>query len=491
MRGIIISYNGTPNTREAYGLIREGEAEVFSYVRIGSTLGMVVDVIKQNELYGMLSSLARVDVEAFREHLNAEEWHQVLVRIALLGSVKEGFERRVVPPFPGEAFERAPAEMVEKALGIRKDGLFLGRGKGFDVYMPLSAFRKHVAILAMSGAGKSNLVKHMLGELLKREERPAVVLIDVHGEYGALKEAREAEGHYDVEVVPLSTVKMGFERLVKVPELVKLVLDEKMPEGAFWVFKRSLREAWEEGVGSFPAYVEWLEKREVIAGKKVKRDSLDALMKRVEDILEKDVIGEGDEPVFEGELDLHRKAVIFDLSQGGGSAAFRLSVLLRRLFELRKAKAIPPTIVFVEEAHNFFSERNPALKEGERIAREGRKFSLSLVLITQRPVNLSQTILSQCNTHILMRIMNPLDQNRVRESVEKASAEVLDKLPSLETGEGIILGEGLNLPALFRAPKVKLPKQGLSYEEELHEYWRERRARERVEGVDGNPLDLA
>jgi len=480
VRGIIISREDTPNTMRAYGMVVEGEPEKFSFVMIGNRLGMITEVMRRNELYAMLPSLARVDVDALEEHLRASEWHQTVVEISILGRVeKEGgrvrFARRASPPYPGEPFVPAPNDVVERSLTKDRD-LLLGEGVGgFQVYMPLEAFRKHVAVLAMSGAGKSNLVKNMLLQLHTLPLRPGVVVLDMHGEYGALEAAVGGRGR--VEVVDLAEVKIGFSQLT--PGDLRLLLPN-ISDPRLEAYKKALREAKEKGITTLEGFRDALESRAV--GPQKGGGMLATMLREVDALLDMGVVGEESYPTFE-EWDLSTTTLIFDASSLLGLSEvlhFKASYILKTLFAKRREGRIPPTVVFVEEAHNLFSERGPARVVGERVAREGRKYGLSLVLITQRPSHISQTVLSQCNTHILMRIMNPNDQQKVRESVEGASQSVLNSLPVLETGEGILVGEAVNFPIFFRSPKVDLPNQNLSYKELLEEFYRKRGAVERA-----------
>ncbi len=116
-------------------------------------------------------------------------------------------------------------------------------------------------------------------------------------------------------------------------------------------------------------------------------------------------------------------------------------------------------------------ERTQALSRGiiEQIAREGRKFNACLVLITQRPAGLSTTALSQCNTHIIMRVTNPYDLDHIKESSEGITGGVLDSIPGLKVGEAYIVGEAVNYPILvnIRERKSKSSEKGMKLEDEI------------------------
>jgi len=88
-----------------------------------------------------------------------------------------------------------------------------------------------------------------------------------------------------------------------------------------------------------------------------------------------------------------------------------------------------------------------------RIAKEGRKFGVGLGLVSQRPKELNPTVLSQMNTKIILRIVEPTDQKYILESSENVGEDLLQDLPQLSTGEAIVVGSSLPLPALVKIKK--------------------------------------
>jgi uncharacterized protein len=86
----------------------------------------------------------------------------------------------------------------------------------------------------------------------------------------------------------------------------------------------------------------------------------------------------------------------------------------------------------------------------KQILSEGRKFGVGIGLITQRPGKLDQDVLSQCMTQVIMRIVNPFDQQTVAQSVEGAGRAMLAELPALTKGQAIISGVGVNTPVMCR-----------------------------------------
>jgi len=106
-----------------------------------------------------------------------------------------------------------------------------------------------------------------------------------------------------------------------------------------------------------------------------------------------------------------------------------------------------PIVLILEEAQNYIPEKNRKEKESiakrvfERIAREGRKYGISLIVSSQRPSELSKTVLSQCNSFIVHRLQNPDDQKYVRGLVSSANSDILDQLPILPQQHAIVMGD--------------------------------------------------
>ncbi|RLF88667.1 ATP-binding protein, partial [Thermococci archaeon] len=111
-----------------------------------------------------------------------------------------------------------------------------------------------------------------------------------------------------------------------------------------------------------------------------------------------------------------------------------------------------PVFVFVEEAHKLVPSKKSTMSSEiiNTIATEGRKFGMFLVLITQRPSRINSESLSQCNSQIILRITNPVDQNAVRMASERMSEELLRDLPGLNVGEAIIVGEVTKVPVMVK-----------------------------------------
>lgn len=115
-----------------------------------------------------------------------------------------------------------------------------------------------------------------------------------------------------------------------------------------------------------------------------------------------------------------------------------------------------PIVIVLEEAQNYISEEKESVSKTvfERIAREGRKYGISLIVSSQRPSELSKTVLSQCNSFIIHRLQNPDDQKYVKSLVSSANADLLDQLPIIPQQHAIITGDCVRTPVPVRIADV-------------------------------------
>ena len=117
-----------------------------------------------------------------------------------------------------------------------------------------------------------------------------------------------------------------------------------------------------------------------------------------------------------------------------------------------------PLLVVMEEAHRYLSSGADSLASEtvQRIAKEGRKYGVGAMVISQRPSEVDETILSQCGTFFVLRLSNPSDRERVRGTLPDGLVGLLDVLPVLRTGEAIVMGEAVKLPMRCR---ITLPPE--------------------------------
>lgn len=114
-----------------------------------------------------------------------------------------------------------------------------------------------------------------------------------------------------------------------------------------------------------------------------------------------------------------------------------------------------PILLVYEEAHKYvptseLTKYRASKQSIERIAKEGRKYGVTLLLSSQRPSEISETIFSQCNNFVAMRLTNPSDQNYVRRLLPDTLGKLIEKMPNLGAGEALLIGDSLVMPSLVK-----------------------------------------
>ncbi len=170
-----------------------------------------------------------------------------------------------------------------------------------------------------------------------------------------------------------------------------------------------------------------------------------------------------------------------------------------------------PVVLVFEEAHNYLPRRDRgqamfAREAVEKVAKEGRKYGVSAMVVTQRPSEISETILSQCNSMVLMRMNNPDDQDYVARVVSDQFRSLISLLPSMKPGEGFIIGDSVLMPmrTLIDLPP-SLPRSGdvdffrlwstgtadADVEEVIDRWWRQARSSQaRPKPPEDRPIPL-
>jgi uncharacterized protein len=196
-----------------------------------------------------------------------------------------------------------------------------------------------------------------------------------------------------------------------------------------------------------------------------------------------DVIGEADGS--------NGQVAVIDLSLVSSEVIHTVvSVLGRVIMEaLQHARRVQgyehPTVLVLEEAHTFVAASTASVdvpttadlcrQTFDRIAREGRKYGLGLVLSSQRPSELSQTVLSQCNTFLLHRLVNDRDQQLVAKMVPDALNDLVAELPAMPSGQAILLGWATPVPVLVQMTQLSPDQQPHSADPQFWRTWTRQR----------------
>ncbi|MFX1252048.1 MAG: ATP-binding protein [Promethearchaeota archaeon] len=469
--GTLVATSESPSTIKVHFVLKDetiqvSRGELVEIISSGEesekrlALAQVQEILKLNRYYASVDSVKIYEdgARSLDSIFPTNEWTYSLCEAKPYGELKvNNVERLDFPLSPGSLVYRARSQTIQRFLGLRPIGQGLHLGTIPTANTPLVAdltrlLHKHLAILAISGAGKSYTCAVILEELMKRTKedgRLAVVVIDPHGEYGNLGEifanAETILGSY-IQIAVHALSAFDFATFlpditpVQIRELAKILRTLDKPYG-------------------LPEVAKGVEEAEI--GNRTK----EALLSWVYSLQDTRVFGASENPEFTSLLK-PGKMVIFDLSDiySVRQKQILVTYIAKRLFDLRRRQTVPPFMLLVEEAHQFCPEGGTSLSKRiiETIAREGRKFYASLCLVSQRPVRLSATALSQCNSNLIMRIRNPYDLDFIARTSEGIDRSSLNQLPDLNVGEALLLGNAVRFPVFFkvrpRETKVKFEK---------------------------------
>lgn len=477
--GRIISTENTPNTKEFWAVLNNNDVKIGDFVKVKLSennfiVGKVVEIINSNKYLTNIYSIKEFldNKRDLSDFLPLDKWEVLLSKIEILFLFENNLvNRNRYSPKPGLFVEKLENELISKFLGFDENGIHIGYLNDIEVKLNLDKlFRKHCCILAQSGFGKSYTTQVLIEEILNKKDykMPAIVVIDTHGEYKVFSLDNEfalKTKVFDVEEVKFSTINLNAEMLSEIiPELTGTA-------------KRELRKI----------IAQLKEKKKVfdleellfeIERAKINDNVKNPIISWLEDIKSLNIFEKLENPNIK-EITKPNSLVIFDLSSSTSLRKKQIvvAILLRELFTLRRQNLIPPTIVIIEESHQFApeqEEKSRALSKPiiETIAREGRKFGISLVLISQRPIQLSKTALSQCDTKIIMHISNPYDIDHIAKSAEYLSKEEIEMFSKLSIGEAFVCGEVVKFPILVKI-REKRTKGNISksFDELIQEYY--------------------
>ncbi len=415
------------------------------------------------------------------------------ITATILGYYDEGlgFVNPRVPPRPGAPIYIAPDALLGEVLcratpgqrGAVHIGSLLSRPTdAVPIALDATGFTStHLAIIASTGAGKSYLAGVILEELMQPHNRAAVLIIDPHAEYDTLSEMQNnpafADGEYRAVVrvirpqdiqVRVSSLDLGDLRYL-LPNL-----SDKMHHELGQAYNRVRRkygERWTRGQFR-TTLLEGEAGRPVTDPNEEVDATIGALVWRFNSVMEHSAIFNDHTNIPLSDLFCPGQCTVLQLNEiPDREQQVVVATLMRRLFEARKdtergrakdddENYLPyPAFVLIEEAHNFAPANAEIITTQvlKQILSEGRKFGVSIGLISQRPGKLDSDVLSQCMTQCIMRIVNPVDQARVAESVESVGRDLLLELPALSKGQVIVAGASVNTPLMVRVRQRLTP----------------------------------
>ena len=391
-----------------------------------------------------------------------------------------------VPPQGGAPIFIAEDAMLTELLSRRRQGehgsahigdLLSRAPEAVPVALDVRGFTStHLAIIASTGSGKSYLAGVLLEELMMPYNRASVVVIDPHGEYDTLQQIQNEEVFRDGDYRPKVDIFRQDRLRVRISSLTlsdlryllrRFDTTEKMYDQLRRAYNHA-RDTW--GEDRYTLEQLYIAVREVGDGMQRQDEETDnpttgALLWRLGAALGGSEIFDDFENTDLKELFQPGICTLVQLNEvASQSQQVIVATLLRRVNQARidsesgdlqrgDSDYLPfPIFCLIEEAHNFAPANADAVSSEilKTILSEGRKFGVGVGLISQRPGRLDSDVLSQCMTQCIMRITNPIDQNRIAESVESVGRDMLKELPALSKGQVIVSGASVNTPLMLR-----------------------------------------
>lgn len=380
---------------------------------------------------------------------------------------------------PDEALTQVLTKKEVKEVGSAHIGSLLSRGRTrVPITLDVAAITgTHLAVIASTGAGKSYLSSVLIEEMMMPYNRAAVLIVDPHGEYNTLSEMRNNPVFQDDEYRPEVKIFKTGSVQVRSSSLTLGDLRYLLPnlsDRMEYLLGRAYRDVRRQSQRNKGNPERWtqaeLADRLQQLGEGKDEDNGDqyastanALIWRLESIFEHSTIFDDFQHLKLTELFQPGRCSVLQLNEvDEKEQQVMVATLLRQLFRARKQTEkgqaeeqnelyLPyPAFVLIEEAHHFAPAAADIVSTNilKQILAEGRKFGVGVGLISQRPGKLDADVLSQCNTQFLLRIVNPVDQARVAESVETVGRELIRELPALTKGQVIVAGQAVNTPVL-------------------------------------------
>ncbi|MEE4216418.1 MAG: DUF87 domain-containing protein [Xanthomonadales bacterium] len=460
-----------------------------------------------------------VIVESMWQEVSGEGELVRMLRLNPLGeiSAKGGFQRGVAHfPTTGAELHIVTAPTLKVLFSKYSSAEFkvgkLSASDSVDVYLdPDAFFGRHAAILGQSGSGKSWSVTSFIQSTLKAMPNAHIIILDLHGEYGTKDWDPDTFPPFPadkVNCIKAADLEIPY-WLLTYEELIELLIDMDDPNASVQIaflrdalleLKREANQHMNLGhitvdspiffsmtdlvkrfkyanettsdfgktktalTGKFDQLLVKLQSRlndtrydfMLKPQKRTSSESLPGLMR--------DFVGLGKKRAKVTVLDI--SSVPFDVhptvTAQIGRLAFEFNYWNQQCREF-------PLFVVAEEAHSYIPRDHVSGHQGtrrsfERIAKAGRKYAVGLCVVSQRPNELSETVLAQCSTFICLRISNPDDQEYVRSLVPDSARGILEALTSLAQGEAIAAGEAVPMPVRFHVTMPSPPPNAQSIE---------------------------
>ena len=388
------------------------------------------------------------------------------------------------PPFPGTKVYRAPKDLLEEFYKVEKMPMHTGALLARDdvqIYVDPRGFLRHLAIIAQTGGGKSYTAGVLIEELY--EKGASVVIIDPHADYVRMKTDKngnvviprftifrnsQSTGRYaDVESREL-TVSLKDLEVSELSNIIGIPPNANRMRDIITYAMDALEAGDENKVITFDDLYKqvenWAKNGEGIPKPLNTKDAIGALryLKRAKKRGISKIFSESTTPL--DEIVKKKHIAVLDLSGLKNEIQdILVKIFLTKIYDTNtNAEDINPVFLVIEEAHNFVPQ-NKRTKSSEiikKIAAEGRKFGVFLVIITQRPKKVDPDVLSQANSYIILRLTNKKDIEALTTAAESLSEDLSSLLPTLNPGEAVVVGPIIKVPGIVKIKERRTQEGG-------------------------------
>ncbi|WP_405276442.1 helicase HerA-like domain-containing protein [Methanobrevibacter sp.] len=428
-------------------------------------LGMIENLVRGNDALN-------VDINDFKaiqkiSSIGVED-NYIRGKVKILGDINDNLRLPRTPVLPGTEISLADKDILKEIFKVRNPLKLGSLVNQSDVDVNVDAnpiLSRHLAILAMTGAGKSNTVSVLIDQLLSYSV--PVFVFDMHGEY---KDASFPNGDVNVISPKINPHYMSFneiKRLVNIPS--NGYIQERYFRKAFRQAKAMLSDGKANTNNFLQVMYDILYEQSLEEGSEKQiidvMNKIDDSMDRYSKLFDKNAAN-----ILSNIKAGHVN--VLDLSQVDEFVASVLvSHILRNSLQRSKDAAhsgnkedlLNNSVFFIlEEAHILAPNKRDSDSKRwiQRVAREGRKFGLGLCLVSQSPKTVDHDALSQMNNMIILRLVEPEDQRHVQSASESLSQDLVNQLPSLNVGEAIVLGLMSRVPTLVKIDEFKGRRHG-------------------------------
>ncbi|BBL45428.1 DNA double-strand break repair helicase HerA [Nanobdella aerobiophila] len=432
----------------------------------------------------------------------------IIGKAIFLGVIKDNkmySEKPIIPPSPGDIIYLPTKEEIYKIYSFDDPRTLIPIGK---IYLQNEEFNidiniknliiRHTGIFGITGSGKSTTVAHIVNQL-KNKNIP-IILFDVHRDYilsydNAIiitfsqkeKEFLEKLAYERNKNIKVYIGKVRLNLLIDYMEEF-LGISGKQASNVFSLLSKLLSKD-PKFINKLFDMINRREPSEIF--ERYKEDTIRSLYSRllrikdwqlfprdindtgddIKDLIDKlsenmregsfndiSIVSEGDEAILMENNRFNPNMLIIDLYPLSiEEQRILLDIILELLYEKYKSWKLNNRTdiigIIIEEAHRFAAKYTNVSNKISLIAREGRKFGLGLLLISQIPSNISEDIISQINTFILLKIINPKDLEFIRKTCPYLSREYFEALTKLETGSCLTVGLAVKNPAILKIIK--------------------------------------